>query len=71
MLAVELFTKAVTTWLGVAEVLMPKYTAAAPATWGAAMDVPFKVAVEVELVIHVETIEEPGAKISTTVPKFE
>lgn len=35
------------------------------------MDVPLIVAVAVSLVHHADWIDEPGAKISTTLPKFE
>ena len=45
--------------------------AATPATCGAAIDVPLIVAVAVLLVDHAEVMLEPGAKMSTTLPKFE
>jgi hypothetical protein len=45
--------------------------AATPATWGVAIDVPLSVAVAVLLVRHAERMFDPGAKMSTTLPKFE
>src|SRR5262245_30656704 len=45
--------------------------AATPATCGAAIDVPLSVAVAVSFVKYDERIAEPGAKTSTTEPKFE
>jgi hypothetical protein len=48
-----------------------RYRAAAPATCGAAMDVPLMVAVAVAEEIPAETMEEPGANRSRQSPKFE
>ena len=45
--------------------------AATPATCGDAIDVPLSVAVAVSLVNQADWMLEPGAKISTTLPKFE
>ena len=45
--------------------------AASPATWGAAIDVPEIVRVDVEPEIHAEVMPEPGAYMSTQLPKFE
>ena len=56
---------------GVAAGLDCRNRATTPATCGDAIDVPLSVAVAVLLVIHAERIAEPGAKISTTLPKFE
>ena len=47
------------------------YRAATPATCGEAIEVPLKVAVAVVDVYQAERIDEPGAKISTQVPKLE
>jgi len=46
-------------------------SAAAPATWGEAIEVPDQEAVEVVEVMVEERIPEPGAKMSRQVPKFE
>ena len=45
------FTRAVATWAGVEEVWPERYTAAAPATCGVAIEVPDRVAVAVSLVL--------------------
>ena len=45
--------------------------AATPATCGVAIDVPLIVLVAVSLVAHADVMLEPGAKMSTTLPKFE
>jgi hypothetical protein len=45
--------------------------AAAPATCGAAMEVPLNMAVSVSLVCEAEVIASPGAKISRQLPKLE
>jgi hypothetical protein len=49
----------------------PNNTAATPATWGAAIEVPEMVFVAVELPIQDEVMAEPGAKMSRQVPVFE
>ena len=59
------------TWAGVRVRCCPSSTAAAPATCGVAIDVPDRVLVAVGLVYQSETICEPGAKVSTQVPKLE
>ena len=51
--------------------LLWRIRAATPATCGLAIDVPLKVAVAVSLVRQADTMLEPGAKTSTTLPKFE
>ena len=58
----------VATAAGVNEFCVPKSTAATPATWGLAIDVPDIVAVAVTEDIAAEVIELPGAKISTHDP---
>jgi hypothetical protein len=59
---------AFTTCAGVASGFSPKYNAAAPATWGEAMDVPPSVAEAVFDVYQADITEDPGAKTSTTLP---
>ena len=54
-----------------AEGLACLYSAATPATWGDAIEVPLKVAVAVFDENHAERIPLPGAKMSRHVPKFE
>ena len=49
----------------------PRISAAAPATCGAAIDVPLIVLVAVSLVIQAEVMFWPGAKMSVQVPKLE
>jgi hypothetical protein len=71
LFALAEFTMALRTVLFEAVVLSCKYNAATPATCGDAIDVPLMVLVAVLLVYHAEIIDEPGAKISTQVPKFE
>src|ERR1044072_8261573 len=56
---------------GDADGLLCRNRAATPATCGVAIEVPLKVAVAVSLVFHDDKMLEPGAKISTTLPKFE
>ena len=48
-----------------------RYTAAAPATCGEAIDVPLIVAVAVVLVMYADVMDDPGALMSTHVPQFE
>ena len=48
-----------------------RYSAAAPATCGVAIEVPLMVLVAVLLVCHAEVMVEPGAKMSRQVPKLE
>ena len=62
---------AVATAAGVAVGFTLRYSAATPATCGEAMDVPLIVFVAVVLVFHDDVMLEPGAKMSTHVPKFE
>ena len=56
---------------GVALGLLWRNRAATPATCGVAIDVPLSVAVAVSLVSQADRMLEPGAKISTTLPKLE
>ena len=70
-LSVDCPTTAVRTAAGEAPGLLWRNRAATPATCGAAIDVPLSVAVAVSLVRQVERMLEPGAKMSTTLPKFE
>ena len=56
---------------GVAILLALKNTAAAPETWGVAIDVPLMVFVAVALVFHADVMPTPGALMSTQEPKFE
>ena len=58
------------TCAGVADGLDCRYSAAAPATCGAAIDVPPIVAAPVSLVMPAETMFRPGANRSTQVPVF-
>src|SRR4051794_25914034 len=51
--------------------LFCKYNAATPATCGVALEVPLMVFVAVSGVDQEESIEEPGAKMSTHAPMFE
>src|ERR1044071_2680815 len=69
VVAVEMI--ALATVAGEAEGLFCKYSAATPATCGVAIDVPLMVFVAVSDVYHEDSIEEPGAKMSTHVPMFE
>ena len=64
-------TIAFLTVAGEAARLFCRKRAATPATCGAAIDVPLIVAVAVLLVYHADVMLEPGAKMSTTLPKFE
>ena len=70
-LSVDAEMIAVITCAGVADGRADKYRAASPATCGAAMDVPDRVAVAVGDVVPAETIPEPGAKRSRHAPKLE
>ncbi len=56
------------TWAGVALGLACRYSAAAPATCGVAIEVPPMVALDVSLEMPAETMSRPGAKRSTHVP---
>ena len=59
------------TWDGVHVGCSWRTKAPAPAACGEAMEVPLSVAVAVSEVLQVERIDEPGAKVSTQVPKLE
>src|SRR5688572_32936388 len=69
--SVALLTIVLRTVAGDALGLDWRMRAATPATWGDAIEVPLSVAVAVLLEIHAERMLEPGAKMSTTLPKFE
>jgi hypothetical protein len=62
---------AAATVAGVAPVLPESRSAAAPATCGAAMDVPDSERDPVVEVLEADTIAEPGANTSTHDPQFE
>jgi hypothetical protein len=68
---VDVFTIAFLTVEGEAPVFTAKYKAATPATCGEAIEVPLIVFVAVLLVYQADVMLEPGAKISTQVPKLE
>jgi hypothetical protein len=68
---VAALTMALRTVNGDAKGSLCRYRAATPATWGAAIDVPLKVAVAPSLVYQADWMLEPGAKTSTTLPTFE
>ena len=51
--------------------MLCKNLAATPATCGVAIEVPLIVLVAVSLVFQDDRMLEPGAKISTTLPKLE
>src|SRR6267143_2997939 len=70
-LRVATLTISFRTVAGLAVALPWRNRAATPATCGVAIDVPLSVAVAVSLVRHADKMPEPGAKISTTLPKFE
>ena len=55
---------------GDADGLLCRNRAATPATCGDAIEVPLSVAVAVSLAFDADKMLEPGAKISTTLPKF-
>ena len=71
LLAVAFSTSAAATCAGVALGYRWRYSAAAPATCGAAMLVPLIVSSAVVLVYHADTMPVPGANRSTHDPKFE
>ena len=66
--AVALLVRKATTAAGDAAGLAAKASAATPATWGAAMEVPLKVLIAVALVFQADVMLVPGAKISRQVP---
>ena len=68
---VALLVIADATVAGVADRVGRRYSAAAPATCGVAIEVPLIVLVAVSLVFQAEVMLEPGAKRSTQVPKLE
>ena len=64
-------TRAASTCSGSAFGLNPRISAATPATWGAAIDVPESATGLVKFLASAEVIEDPGANRSTHSPKFE
>jgi hypothetical protein len=68
---VALPSSAASTAAGVAVGFPCRYSAATPTTCGVAIDVPLIVLVAVALVYHADVMLEPGAKMSTQVPKLE
>jgi hypothetical protein len=64
-------TSALCTLAGVAAGFASRYSAATPVTCGVAIDVPEIVFVAVFEVFHEDVMFTPGARISTTLPKFE
>ena len=71
LFSVALLLIAEATVAGDALGFVSKKSAATPATCGDAIEVPEIVFVAVLLVAQAEVILEPGAKMSTHVPKFE
>lgn len=71
LFVVEPLTIAFRIVAGDAPGLLCLYSAATPATWGDAIEVPLMVAVAVSLVYQAEVMLEPGAKRSRHVPQFE
>jgi hypothetical protein len=71
LLRVATLTIAFLTVAGDAVRLFCRKRAATPVTCGVAMDVPLIVFVAVLLVAHADVMLDPGAKMSTTLPKFE
>ena len=70
-LGVALDASSEATVADVAVGLAASANAAAPATWGDAMDVPLSRLVAVLLVFQADVMPVPGAKISKQVPKLE
>src|SRR5690606_36681063 len=68
---VPLSTSASRTWCGIAYGLSARYSAAAPATCGVAIDVPLMVLESVSLPIQADVMSLPGAKMSTQRPMLE
>src|SRR5215207_1467157 len=68
---VALPVSATATRSGPAPGLVERYSAAAPATCGEAIDVPLIVLVALSLPIQAEVIATPGASMSTQEPVFE
>ena len=64
-------TSSFLTVAGDAPGLLCRNRAATPVTWGVAIEVPLSVAVAVSLPFDDDRMLDPGAKISTTAPKFE
>ena len=56
---------------GCAEGWADRYSAAAPATWGDAIEVPLMVFVAVFVLYQSDVMPTPGALMSTQLPKFE
>src|SRR6185436_1088378 len=64
------FSSAIT-WAGVHVGCSWKTRAPAPVACGVAIEVPLMVLVAVSEVFQVEVMDDPGAKVSTQVPKLE
>ena len=64
-------TSALRTCVGDSAPFAPRRRAAAPATWGEAIEVPLIVFVAVDDVYQADLMLEPGAKMSRQFPKFE
>lgn len=71
LLGVALLVIAAATSAGDAAEFVSRKSAATPATCGDAIEVPEMVFVAASPVAHADVILEPGAKMSTHVPKFE
>lgn len=71
LLGVEFVTIAAVTAAGNEPGFVSRKSAATPQTCGDAIDVPEMVFVAVSFVFHEEVMLEPGAKMSTQVPKLE
>ena len=71
LFGVEPLMMAAATVAGEAVGFVSRNKAATPATCGEAIDVPEIVFVAVSLVLQEDVMLEPGAKISTQVPKLE
>jgi hypothetical protein len=62
---------AMLTFAGVALRFIDRYSAATPATWGEAIEVPLRRAVALGSPSHAEVISTPGAAMSTQDPELE
>src|SRR6266545_1471732 len=59
------------TWAALAVGKNSRYSAATPAAWGAAIEVPLRMFVAKSSVYQADVMPEPGAKKSTQGPQFE
>ena len=71
LFSVALAVRAPATWAGVRVGVALRIRAAAPATCGAAIEVPLIVLVAVSPVLQAEVMFWPGAKMSVQVPQLE